>query len=158
MNPIVNVFTCSADFWFIRATIELELYVNIADWLLNNNLITVGLQHNGGALNSIVSDNTNDETVFTAEAPVGIEDVDIKKSNIYADYTVAYAPTIYYNLSTLDEVDVKVYNMNGQVVLADQDLSFEGNYFIRKELLSGSYIIVFSNDGLEESFNFIVQK
>ena len=48
--------------------------------------------------------------------------------------------------------------MTGAVVLESDDQNFEGNYFIRKELESGSYIIVFSNGNLEESFKFIVQK
>lgn len=139
------------------ATIEVDLFVNVADWLLTNNLVAVGSQHNGGAMNEIVADNTNDETVFTMDAPLGVQDVEVKENNIYADYTVAYAPTIYYNLGTSNNVDIAVYDMNGSVVLEAKDQNFEGNFFVRKELLTGSYLIVFSNDDMEESYKFVVQ-
>lgn len=140
------------------STIEIDLFVNVADWLLNNNLAVVGSQHNAGSQNTIVADNTNDETVFTMDAPVGVDEVaEMKEHNIYADYTIAYAPTIYYNLATTNNVDIAVYDMSGRVVLDAKDQNFEGNYFIRKELQTGSYLIVFSNGDMEESFKFIVQ-
>lgn len=139
------------------ATIELDFYVNVADWMLNLDLLTLGFQHNAGSTNMTFAANTNDETVFTVDAFTGIEDVSVKENKIYADYTVAYAPTIYYNLATTNSVDISVYDMNGRVVLADKNQNFEGNYFIRKELLTGQYMIVFSNGDTEESFKFVVQ-
>lgn len=138
--------------------INIPMYVNVADWLLNNDLDLIGFAHDGSAVNITVADNTNDETVFTLNEPLGQNELEDTKSHIFADYTVAYAPTIYYDLNTLEEVDIKVIDMGGRVVLEDAGQNHEGNYFIRKELQSGSYMIVFSNDGISESFRFVVSK
>ncbi len=139
------------------ATIDLDIYVNVADWLKNLDLATVGFAHDGGAKNQTVGDNTNAETVFTLDAPLGIANATIEENKIYADYTFAYAPTIYYDLTTQNTVDVKVYDMSGRVVLESSELSPEGNYFIRKELPDGSYLITFTNSEIEEKFRFVVK-
>lgn len=156
------LLTDVAGFTGLNATagpsVELSLYVNIADWMLNMDLLSIGFNHDAGIGNTTVASNTNTETVFTLDAFAGIESVEVKESNIYADYTVAYAPTIYYDLTTTNNVDISVIDMSGRVVLEDKDQNFEGNYFIRKELLTGSYLIVFSNGDVEESYKFVVQK
>ena len=140
-------------------TITLPFQVNVADWIKNLNLVSVGADHSGSANNVQVGDNTNDETVFTFNSAIlSLDEKMETKSEIYANYELPYAPTIFYNLATMDHVDIKIYSMTGAVVLESDDQNFEGNYFIRKELESGSYIIVFSNGNLEESFKFIVQK
>jgi hypothetical protein len=140
------------------ASLDVDIYVNVADWIKSHNLPSVGFSHDGGSNNVLVADNTNDETVFTLEAPLGLNEVETDENKVYADYTIAYAPTIYYSLNTVNQVDIKVYDMNGQVVISEEDQSFEGSYFVRKELRSGSYLIVFSNGDLEESYRFIVQQ
>lgn len=139
------------------STLEIELYVNIADWLKNLDLASVGFAHDGGAKNETVGTNTNDETVFTLDAPLGLSTVDVEESKIYADYTIAYAPTIYYDLTTQNTVNIQVYDMNGRVVLEANDAFPEGNYFIRKELQDGTYLITFTNSEIEEKFRFVVQ-
>lgn len=141
------------------STIELQFQVNIADWIKNINLPLIWAAHGGGPNNVQVGDNTNEETVFTYNGPVASSDeLEETNSQIYANYELPYAPTIFYKLATKDNVDIKIYSMSGVVVLESKNQNFEGNYFIRKELESGSYIIVFSNDTQEESFKFIVQK
>ena len=140
-------------------TIVLPFQVNIADWVKNLNLAAVGADHSASANNVQVGNNTNDETVFTFNSAVlSLEEAQAAKSEIYANYELPYAPTIFYKLPTTDNVDIKIYAMSGAVVLESKNQNFEGNYFIRKELESGSYMIVFSNGELEESFKFIVQK
>lgn len=139
------------------ASIDIDLYVNVADWLLNINLASVGFAHDGGANNVQVGDNTNPETVFTLDPPLGLNTVETEKNKIYADYTVAYAPTIYYDLATPNNVDVKVFDMNGRIVLQSDKVAPEGNYFIRAELMDGMYLITFSNGDLEESYRFVVK-
>lgn len=139
------------------ASIDLDIYVNVADWLRNLTLASVGFSHDGGANNIQVGDNTNDETVFTLDNPLSVDDVEIEASNIYADYTVAYAPTIYYDLATQNQVDIKIFDMGGKVVLESDKMNPEGNYFVRKELPDGSYLITFSNSELDERFRFVVK-
>lgn len=138
-------------------TIDLFVYVNVADWLRNLDLTTVGFSHDAGTNNMQVKSNTNAETVFTLEAPLGLNTIEADPNKIYADYTVPYAPTIYYALNTKNPVDVKVFNMAGQVVLESADQNSEGNYFIRKELPDGSYLITFSNNEMDASYRFIVR-
>lgn len=139
------------------STITLDVYVNVADWLKNFDLSTVGFAHDGGAKNMALGDNTNDESVFTLDAPLGLSTAVIDENKIFADYSVPYAPTIYYDLTTQNTVDIKVYDMNGRVVLESNDLAPEGNYFVRKELPDGSYLITFSNSETEEKFRFVVK-
>lgn len=140
------------------STIELALDANIADWIMNIDLISAGIDHSGGPNNVKVSDNTNDETVFTISASLDVDDLNAEESKIYANYEMAYAPTIFYDLATQSNVDIKVFNMNGQLQLESADENAEGNFFINEELAVGSYMIVFSNDELEESFRFVVSK
>ncbi|NRA12350.1 MAG: T9SS type A sorting domain-containing protein [Crocinitomicaceae bacterium] len=139
--------------------ITLPFQVNVADWLQNLNLASVGSDHSASANNVQIGNNTNPETVFTFNSgALSLEGPTATKSHIYANYELPYAPTIFYNLATTDNVDIKIYSMSGAVVLESENENFEGNFFIKKELESGSYIIVFSNGNLEESFKFIVQK
>ena len=156
LHTDVNSFTG------INATggvITLPFQVNVADWLKNLDLIQVGADHSASANNVQVGDNTNGETVFTLNSAVlSLDEATETKSEIYANYQLPYAPTIFYNLATTNNVDIKIYSMSGAVVLESKDQNFEGNYFIRRELETGSYIIVFSNGELEESLKFVVQK
>ena len=139
------------------STIAAELYVNIADWLIGIDLVSVGISHNGGVNNVAVADNTNPETVFTVDAPLGFNDVVLDQNSIYADYTMAYAPTIYYDLATSNEVDIHVIDMTGAVVLKAEAQQPEGNYFVRKELRDGTYLIRFSNGEVNQQFRFVVK-
>ncbi len=138
-------------------TISLDIYVNIADWVKNFNLATVGFAHDGGAKNQTLRDNTNDETVFTLDAPLGLSTIEVEENKIWTDYTVAYAPTVYYDLATNNRVDIQVYDMSGKMVLEATDQNSDGNFFIRKELKDGTYLITFSNSELSESHRFVVK-
>lgn len=141
----------------VSGTLDLNIYVNVADWLLNQDLAAVGFAHDGGAKNITVGNNTNDESVFTLEAPLGLSEVELEENKIFADYTVPYAPTIYYDLSTLNKVDIKVFDMSGRNVLESDAQNPDGNFFIRAELNDGTYLITFSNGELNESFKFVVK-
>lgn len=139
------------------STITVGMDVNIADWLRNIDLTTVFSQHDGGANNQLISSNTNDETVFTLNTSLNTGELTLGQSNIYADYSMAYAPTIYYDLATLNKVDITVVDMTGAVVLEASQQNPEGNYFIRKELADGTYLINFSNGEISEQFRFVVK-
>jgi hypothetical protein len=151
----VNDFTAMS---ITGSSIEFAIDANIADWIMNIDLVAASIDHSGGPNNVQVSDNTNDETVFTISSLLDVESLETEESKIYANYETVYAPTIFYNLATQSDVDIKVYNLNGQVQLESSDEGPEGNFFINKELPVGSYLIVFSNEDIEESFRFVVGK
>ena len=151
----VNDFTAMS---ITGSSIEFAIDANIADWIMNIDLVAASIDHSGGPNNVQVSDNTNDETVFTISALLDVESMEMKESKIYANYETVYAPTIFYNLATQSDVDIKVFNLNGQLQLESSNEGPEGNFFINKELPVGSYLIVFSNEDIEESFRFVVGK
>ncbi len=136
-----------------------DMYVNIADWVKNLILENVGFDHSGSANNVQVADNTNAETVFTMQsnASASLEEI-TEENKVYANYTLEYAPTLFYDLITSRKVDLTIIDMNGRVVLESTDLDPEGNFFIKKELPSGSYVATFSNEEVEASCNFIVRR
>ncbi|XOV66115.1 MAG: MbnP family protein [Fluviicola sp.] len=139
------------------STISIGFDVNIADWLQNIDLATVFSQHDAGTNNQLIGTNTNDETVFTLNSSLNTGELMLEESHIYADYQMSYAPTIYYDLATTSNVDITVVEMTGSVVLEATNQNPEGNYFIRKELPDGTYLINFSNGELNEQFRFVVK-
>lgn len=138
----------------------IEMYVNIADWVKNLDLPTVGFQHNGSQPNVTLSENTNNETVFTLQSGVtaSIGELSEAPNHIYADYNIPYAPTLYYTLNTKSPVEIKVFDQSGKVVLEAQNQPSAGNFFVRKELKTGTYYATFANGELQESFKFIVKQ
>jgi hypothetical protein len=139
-------------------TITIPFQVNVADWFKNIDLMIGAVEHGAGVKNTQLAENTNGETVFTVSPTVGLEDLDLEESHVHANYTLPYAPTLFYNLATNKNVDIRVFDLNGSLVLESLNEAHEGNFFIRKELRSGNYIAVFSNNEIEESFRFIVQQ
>lgn len=139
-------------------SIELAVDANIADWIMNIDLATVGADHSSSPNNVKVADNTNDETVFTISPLLDVEHLELKESKIYANYELPYAPTIFYNLNTKSPVDIKVFGLDGKLYIESNSESNEGNFFINKELSTGTYLIIFSNSEIEESFKFAVKK
>lgn len=156
-DPLLTDVSSFSGMSLSGSTITLGMDVNIADWLVNIDLATVFSSHDGGPFNQAVSANTNDETVFTLNATLDTDELTLDESNIYADYTMAYAPTIYYDLATTNTVDITVVDMSGAVVLEAAQQNPEGNYFIRKELPDGTYLINFSNGELNEQLRFVVK-
>lgn len=139
------------------STVTIDLNVNIAGWLKGIDLESVGFSHDGGNNNVAVAENTNPQYVFYDPTSLGIETAAQNEHFIHADYTMAYAPTIYYDLATGENVDIRVVDMSGTVVLEAADQNPEGNYFVRKELPDGTYLINFSNGQINEQFRFVVQ-
>ncbi len=137
--------------------INIELFVNVADWLRDIELRYVGIAHDGGHDNGNVANNTNAQTVFTLDNPLSVSEMGLQESNIYADYTMPYAPTIYYNLVTQENVEIAVYDALGQEVLSAKDQPASGNFFVRKELPDGTYLITFSNAYGTNKFRFVVK-
>lgn len=140
------------------SSITIPFQVNVADWVKNMDLSIGGVEHGAGLKNTQLVENTNGEEVFMYIPLVGLEDLDLGESHIYANYALPYAPTLFYNLATNKNVDIRIFDLNGSLVLESLNEVHEGNFFIRKELKSGNYIAVFSNNEIEESFRFIVQQ
>ncbi|MFT6983886.1 MAG: hypothetical protein ACJAUD_002666 [Crocinitomicaceae bacterium] len=138
--------------------VTIPFYVNVADWFKNMDLSIGGVEHGAGIYNTQLADNTNGEEVFTLIPLIGLEDLDLEESHVHANYTLPYVPTLFYNVATNKNVDIRVFDLNGSLVLESLNEAHEGNFFIRKELRSGNYIAVFSNNEIEESFRFIVQQ
>ncbi len=140
-------------------SMEIQMFANIADWIQNINLISNGIQHNGGAINSEICDNTNDHTVFSAyTASVGQAEFLNSPNHLFVDYTIAYAPTIYYSFYSNEKLNVIITDLNGKIVLLRDNLPSEGNFFINKELPDGIYIATFTDGkSTKESIKFTVQ-
>ena len=52
---------------------------------------------------------------------------------------------------------ITVTDASGRVVLETDDQPSEGNYFIRKELPDGAYIISFNSSDNTDKFRFIIK-
>lgn len=137
---------------------EITMYVNVGGWLNGMDLDAAGIQHNGDTENTQVANNTVPQNVFTAMSTASNGHQPLQESKLYADCTMEYAPTIYYDLLTNDLVNVVVHDLSGKEVLKTENLNPEGNYFIRKELPTGTYVATFYNDGLRETIKFVVRK
>lgn len=135
---------------------NLVMYVNVAAWLKGVDLVASGIQHNGDVVNQGVADATSPNNVFTGVDVAGVSNNPLEESKLYVDYTMEYAPTIYYDLLTNDQVEVVVTDMSGKQVLSASNLNPEGNFFVRAELETGTYIATFFNAGLKESIRFVV--
>ena len=140
-------------------TIEILLHVNIADWLKDIDLTNVGIQMNGGAENQMLCANTNTYSVFSTESTVGLGGSVVKpKNNIYVNYQLSYAPTICYQLITEKKVDLTLIDQNGRIVLKENALQSQGNFFIQKELANGMYIAQFVNEEVRETCRVLIKK
>ena len=137
--------------------INMELFVEISDWLRDIKLSTVGIAHNGGNENKKVGENTNTYGVFTLNSELGLSNELPHQSSIYADYTVPYAPTIYYDIQEKEPLNIAVFNSLGVAVLSAENQPASGNFFIRKELPDGVYLITFTNKYGTDKFRFVVK-
>lgn len=139
--------------------LDINVDVNIADWVYNVNLITAGLNHGVFTVNGTVMANTNTYTVFNANIGLSIANSPKLKHNIYFDCTQAYAPTIFYKIPSAKSVKLTITDISGKVVILENALSNAGNYFIKKELKTGTYLASFETEtGAVINEKFIVQQ
>ena len=82
----------------------------------------------------------------------------ISVNNIYVNYQLSYAPTICYQLITEKKVDLTLIDANGKIVLKENALQSQGNFFIQTELANGIYIAQFLNDEVRESCRVLIKK
>jgi hypothetical protein len=134
----------------------IDMYVNIADWIIGQDLATIGIDHSGSPENVLVANNTNDENVFELSPSVGIDLVPLQGNSLYVDCTMAYAPTIFYDINTSEKLTATVHDLNGKLLFKKEGLLDEGSLFIIKELKNGTYIATFSNAQVKETIKFNV--
>lgn len=141
------------------ASVDVNLYVNIADWIKSIDLTSVGSQHNASTPNVKIANNTNLETVFTTELTSNVVENELNTENkLYIDYQLPYAPTIYYTINTNNPLQLTILDMQGRVVMQKANLAKDGNFFINKELETGAYVATFSNTEVKETIKFTVTK
>ncbi len=128
------------------SNLDVDLYVNIADWVKGIDLTTAGSNHGAFPINGSVMANTNTNTVFSVDAPVGLDENSKAAHNVFFDYSTPYAPTVFYKFPESRELGLVITDMSGKVILSEKSLPNAGNYFINKELATGTYIAVFTAD------------
>jgi hypothetical protein len=138
--------------------LEIDIYVNVADWLKDIDLKTAGYNHGVFPLNEQVMDNTNTYVVFDVNSTLSIDEAQNTKNNILVNYSMPYAPTIFYKFPSSNKVNLKIVDMSGKTVLSEVNMQKSGTYFINKELAPGTYIANFTDDkGISFSEKLVVQ-
>ena len=95
---------------------------------------------------------------FSDDIGLGIEDKP-DMSNVFFDYSMPYAPTIFYKFPTAESVDLTITDINGRVILTAVNLPKAANYFIEKELATGTYLAIFrTNNEAVRTEKFVVNK
>tara|TARA_B100000809_G_scaffold243770_1_gene269093 strand:+ start:4034 stop:5005 length:972 start_codon:yes stop_codon:yes gene_type:complete len=139
------------------ADLDINITVNVADWIKNMNMINAGINHGSQAINGQVMDNTNPETVF--EGNVATEIITESKSvnQLIVDYEYSYAPTLFYSIGGATNASILITDLNGRIISNEVALPAAGNYFINKELSKGLYVvrIIGDNDHIETTKMFI---
>ena len=152
-----NVDYLDGTYESLNNSINIALNVNIEKWLSGIDLINVGIDHSSSSNNLNMCNNTIDNQVFQAINPTSIN-YSNKIIDITTDYNISYAPTINYKLDRNHDFNLKILNSVGQLMLEAENIGFEGNYFIRKELKSGNYFAVFYNSQYKYDHKFTVTR
>lgn len=141
--------------------IEIPLYVNIDRWFNGMDFNTVGFNHGALAPNINAANNTVSQNVFTANPPsvqVNIQEQFDKMSFVITDYSMPYAPVLFFKLPK-SNYSLSIIDTNGKKVAKECNIGFEGNYFIKSELQTGIYFGVFTSDsGHQKTHQFIVNR
>lgn len=139
--------------------ITIPLYVNVDRWFNNMDLASVGFQHGAYTSNVKAVDNTNEEQVFTTNVADTTSSISTSRlvTNIYTDYTLPYAPVLFYNLPK-DDYALSIYDIQGKPVVNEKNIGFEGNYFVKSELPSGVYIAIFNSGNIQQRHQFTVTR
>lgn len=140
--------------------ITIPLYVNVDRWFSDMDFATIGYNHGAYAPNIKAADNTNASNVFTAQAPVGTnEATDYDRSVfVYTNYKMPYAPVLFYKLPE-SPYSLSIIDLQGRRLVKEENINFEGNYFVKSELPTGMYFAVFtSKEGYQKSHQFTVNR
>ncbi len=139
--------------------LEIHLNVNIEGWYKGLDASKIGFQHNGSGDNQMLFSNTNSEKVFTASSETTGTGIQAQQDpSLFVDYSLTYAPTIYYSFTSGNHVDISITDLNGREMLASKNMAPEGNFFVRKELPTGIYVARFHNGQNVETIKFQVTR
>ena len=156
---LINVAQMSCSDVADNDTLDIIIDVNIADWISGIDLSSAGFLHGVYPDNGTVMKNTNDHLVFTTSSSTASTIEKSVSGNISVDYSLPYAPTIFYKFPTASHVDLTITDINGRVVISETSLPKAANYFIEKELAAGTYIAAFASNGETiKTERFIVSK
>jgi hypothetical protein len=141
--------------------LNIILYVNVDRWFNQMDYATVGFNHGALAANVNAVDNTNSQKVFTANPPpnqVSIQEQFDELAYITTDYSMTYAPVLFYKLPE-SNYSLSIIDMSGRRVVKERNVGFEGNYFVKSELQTGMYFAIFTAEsGYQNVHQFIVQR
>ena len=143
----------------ITNVIDITLNVNIENWIKHIDLPSVGYDHSSSTTNQVMCANTNNYQVFepVQQPTTGITQPKVP-SYITTDYSMPYAPVLNYSLSNKATYSLLITDVSGKQIIREDQVGFEGNYFIKKELKSGVYFATFSNNSEVITHQFIVQR
>ena len=140
--------------------IEIPIYVNVDRWFADMDFATIGFNHGAYQPNKDAADNTVAENVFTAGPPnqVNIQEQFNKISFVTTDYSMPYAPVLFFKLPK-SNYSLSIIDVNGRRVVQQDNIGFEGNYFVKSELQTGIYFAIFTSfNGYQKTHQFIVNR
>lgn len=126
--------------------VDINVYVNYSAWLDEIKLDLVGISHGSGAPCTALMNNTVPENVFTASAPVGVQEFNLSDDiHVYPNPVVDVA-AIKYNLEAFENLSFEVYEISGKLVYQENNLNPTGSIEFTPSS-SGSYVYNFLSDG-----------
>jgi hypothetical protein len=155
INPIEFVEPVAVD----GTQLEISLFVNVDRWL-KGMLPNIGYNHGAYDANVSAADNTISQNVFTAEPPttINLKEQFNEVSFVTTDYTMPYAPVLFYKFPK-SNYSLSIIDVNGKKVASEDNIGFEGNYFVKSELQTGIYFAIFTSEvGHQKTHQFIVNR
>ena len=137
--------------------INLSTQVMLDRWVGDLDLEEIGIFHGNTNLHRTFMDNAINNVVFVTGVSASTSSLQIP-SYVYVDYSMAYAPVLNYQLPENQSYSIFVYDVSGRLVFQDNNLDHQGNYFILKELNSGTYIAKFVGKNHSQSKRFVVSR
>lgn len=139
--------------------LQVNLTADIAKWLEDIDLKDVGIEENGGFINTKVADNTNDFTVFSNTSTTAVQTLVSPLNHIYVDTRLNFAPTIYYKFYTGEQIDMTITNIAGSYFIQQFEMNSTGDFYMEANLPAGLYIVMFSSPkGIRQCKKFTIIK
>lgn len=140
-------------------TIYIDLKVNSERFLSEIDLENAGIDHSSSSNNLMMCSNASTKNVFEDGSNL-LTDLNINndsKNYISLDYTLPFAPTIYYHFQSSRKTNLSITDLNGRIFISKNNLPNHGSYFPLKEFSSGIYILTIENgqERLTKKFNVI---
>ena len=156
LTPIAPIYITPTN---SNDTIYIDLIVNSERFLSEIDLEYVGIDHSSSSNNLMMCTNASTKNVFENGSNLST-DLNINndsKNYISLDYTLPFAPTIYYHFQSTNKTNLSITDLNGRIFISKNNLPNHGSYFPLKEFSSGIYILTIDNgdERLTKKFNVI---